>query len=164
MDKEAIEFIESKKRFCESMIEIKQDYTTSTYKDMVKQNRIYEFILSKLKSDEDNYINKNTNLKQALIDIRKTIIECKMLMPHEFDWDEQGDNILQIIDKVLGGKPKEIEKIELLENYIVRCDKNFDSKFISTVLTNNNATDNEIKYKLNQVIDQLNYLLEKEDD
>lgn len=48
-------------------------------------------------------VNKeNYKLKQALNEIRKIISECKMLMPHEFDYDEQGDNILQIIDEVLG--------------------------------------------------------------
>lgn len=47
---------------------------------------------------------ENTNLKQALNEIRKVINECKMLMPHEFDWEEQADNILQIIDKVGGNE------------------------------------------------------------
>lgn len=46
---------------------------------------------------------ENTNLKQALNDIRKIINECKMLMSHEFCWEEQADNILQTINKVLGG-------------------------------------------------------------
>lgn len=48
-------------------------------------------------------VDKNTKYKQALIDIRKISSECKMLMPHEFDWEEQINNILQIIDKALGG-------------------------------------------------------------
>ncbi len=45
---------------------------------------------------------ENANLKQTLNEIKKIITECKMLMPHEFDWDEQVDNILQIINKTLG--------------------------------------------------------------
>lgn len=49
-----------------------------------------------------NYHNICFNLKQALNEIRKVITECKMLMPHEFDWDEQTDNILQIINEALG--------------------------------------------------------------
>lgn len=105
MNKEAIEFVESKKRFCENMIEMTQDYTAPIYKDMVKQNRIYEFILSKLKSDEENYIKGNNTLKQALNEIRERIeplvfwdmctIKGTILKP-----------ILQIIDKALGDDEK----------------------------------------------------------
>lgn len=62
--------------------------------------------LSKQLADKSKQIYKltkeNTNLKQALIDIREIINDCKKLMPHEFDCEEQADNILQIIDKVLG--------------------------------------------------------------
>lgn len=47
--------------------------------------------------------NENINLKQALNEIRNILDTCKKLMPHEFDWEEQADNILQIIDKYLGG-------------------------------------------------------------
>lgn len=47
---------------------------------------------------------EKTNLKQVLIEIRKIFTECKMLMSHEFDWEEQADNILQIIDEGLGGR------------------------------------------------------------
>lgn len=34
----------------------------------------------------------------------KVIRECKMLFPHEFDWEEQIDNLLQILED------KEVEK------------------------------------------------------
>ncbi len=43
-----------------------------------------------------------TNLEQALNEIKEIIETCKKLMPHEFDWEEQADNILEKIDKVLG--------------------------------------------------------------
>lgn len=43
-------------------------------------------------------------LEQALNEIKEIINACKKLMPHEFDWEEQLDNILQIIDKVGGNE------------------------------------------------------------
>lgn len=49
-----------------------------------------------------NLDKENINYKQALNEIRKILTDCKKLMPHEFDWEEQADNILQIIAKVLG--------------------------------------------------------------
>lgn len=48
----------------------------------------------------DDYV----KLEQALNEIKKVINECKMLMPHEFDWEEQADYILKIIDKVGGNE------------------------------------------------------------
>lgn len=42
------------------------------------------------------------SFKQALNKIKTNIEDCKKLMPHEFDWGEQIDNILEEIDKVLG--------------------------------------------------------------
>lgn len=49
-----------------------------------------------------------TNLEQALNEIKTIIEECKKLMPHEFDWEEQADGILEKIDKVLGGDEESI--------------------------------------------------------
>lgn len=48
--------------------------------------------------------NENTNSKQALNEIKRIITTCKKLMPHEFDWEEQADNILEKIDKVGGNE------------------------------------------------------------
>ncbi|MCI8461001.1 MAG: hypothetical protein HFE81_06345 [Bacilli bacterium] len=66
----------------------------------------WEELLSKLDSKRDeelrDYKKGYSNLTQALNEIREIINECKMLMPHEFDWEEQADNILKIIDNVLG--------------------------------------------------------------
>lgn len=45
-----------------------------------------------------------TNLEQSLNEIKGIIEDCKKLMPHEFDWEEQANNILEKIDKVLGEK------------------------------------------------------------
>lgn len=50
-------------------------------------------------TDKENY-----NLKKALNEIKIIIEECKKLMPHEFDWEEQANGILEKIDKILGGK------------------------------------------------------------
>lgn len=43
-----------------------------------------------------------TNLEQSLNEIKTIIEDCKKLMPHEFAWGEQTDNILEEIDKALG--------------------------------------------------------------
>lgn len=40
--------------------------------------------------------------RQSLNEIKGIINDCKKLMPHEFDWEEQADNILEKIDKILG--------------------------------------------------------------
>ena len=115
MNKEAVELIEFKKQFCENMIEVTTDYTAPIYKDMVKENRIYEFILSKLKSDENNYMNENYNLKQALNEIREyihreeffmlmnsgSIIDTPKDKPVGEDYFKAQGKIEKIIDKVL---------------------------------------------------------------
>lgn len=43
-----------------------------------------------------------TQTEKALNEIKDTLETCKKLMPHEFDWEEQADNILEKIDNVLG--------------------------------------------------------------
>lgn len=48
------------------------------------------------------------SFKQALNEIKTIIKDCKKLMPHEFDWGEQTDSILEKIDKVLGGDKENI--------------------------------------------------------
>ena len=50
------------------------------------------------------YFEAKDILKQnkALNEIKGILEECKKLMSHEFDWEEQADNILEKIDKVLG--------------------------------------------------------------
>ena len=37
--------------------------------------------------------------EKQLNDIKTIIKECKMLYPHEFDWGEQADNMLNIIER-----------------------------------------------------------------
>lgn len=38
-------------------------------------------------------------MSKQLNDIKTIIKECKMLYPHEFDWEEQADYILNIIER-----------------------------------------------------------------
>ena len=38
--------------------------------------------------------------KEFIDEIRKIFEECKMLLPHEFDWEEQVDNVLNILNEV----------------------------------------------------------------
>lgn len=48
MNEAAIKLIEQKQKFCEQMIE--KDDGTDFYKQMVKENRIYQYILRMLNS------------------------------------------------------------------------------------------------------------------
>lgn len=66
---------------------------TFAFKDSMLEKEVFE-----VKSSLKLFLS-NKNYKQALNEIRIVITECKMLMSHEFDWDEQTDYILQIIDK-----------------------------------------------------------------
>jgi len=77
----------------EELEEIKEEI------DFRERENMFSF---KDKQIKDLY-NEVVNLKQALNEIKKILTECKKLMSHEFDWNEQTDNILQIIDKYLGG-------------------------------------------------------------
>ena len=43
---------------------------------------------------------ENFDLKNKLNEIKEIIKDCKKLMSHEFDWEEQTENILKIIEKV----------------------------------------------------------------
>ena len=65
--------------------------------------------------------------------------------------------------EIIEEQPKRIEKISLLENYLVLCGTKYNSKFLSNILTDNNKEFNNIKAKLNDVIETVNYLLEKSD-
>lgn len=40
------------------------------------------------------------NQKEAISRVEKILNECKLLMPHEFDWKEQVDNALYILNEV----------------------------------------------------------------
>ena len=39
--------------------------------------------------------------KEIIAKAEKILNECKLLMPHEFDWKEQVDNALDILKEVL---------------------------------------------------------------
>lgn len=40
---------------------------------------------------------KNQQLRQIIDKVIQIFEECKMLFPHEFDWEEQFDNALKIL-------------------------------------------------------------------
>lgn len=42
--------------------------------------------------------------KEAIDKAIKILEECKLLMPHEFDWEEQIDNILDILKEAISDK------------------------------------------------------------
>lgn len=71
---------------------------THPYKKYEFDSTGYTLLLCDIK----RVLKENTKLRQALNEISKVINECKKLMSHEFYWEEQADNILQIIDKVRG--------------------------------------------------------------
>lgn len=66
-------------------------------------NKEYVFVgTAQLKTRD--YINQleqeNKDLQQRIDKVNQIIDECLMLMPHEFSWEEQIENIR----KILGGK------------------------------------------------------------
>lgn len=81
-----------------------------------------------------------------------------------FEWlFENERDVLTKKVEIIEEKPKKIEKISLLENYSVLCGTKYNSRFLSNILTDNNKELNNIKAKLNDVIETVNYLLEKSD-
>ena len=62
--------------------------------------------------DIEQYIidlEKQLKEKQKIIDkILQIIKECKMLMPHEFDWEEQVENIEEILERGKEVKDNEV--------------------------------------------------------
>lgn len=68
----------------------------------------YEFAMYMQHQEITKYMDRLFEEKEkyyeALNEIKDTLETCKKLMPHEFDWEEQTDNILEKIDKVLGGR------------------------------------------------------------
>lgn len=45
-------------------------------------------------------IKDNEYQKEIIDKVRKIFEECKMLSPHEFNWEEQVDNALNILNEV----------------------------------------------------------------
>lgn len=70
---------------CERNIRIQFEKLQQENKNLVCNNIIL---------NEDRRI-----MSKQLNDIKDIIKECKMLYPHEFDWEEQADNILNIIER-----------------------------------------------------------------
>lgn len=58
----------------------------------------------KMKRDMQRQIqilkNKNKKQKEVIDKVGKILNECKLLMPHEFDWQEQVDYVLDILKEV----------------------------------------------------------------
>lgn len=44
--------------------------------------------------------NKNKRQKEVINKVGKILNECKLLMPHEFAWEEQVDYVLDILKEV----------------------------------------------------------------
>lgn len=99
--------IESRILVCEmkerDYLEVGNTKTANRYSN---EKYKWEKLLNKLdpKRDEQlaDYKKGYRILEQALNEITDTLETCKKLMPHEFDWEEQADNILEKIYKVLG--------------------------------------------------------------
>ncbi len=54
-------------------------------------------IFKKDKLALETVIEKNKELKSRIDKAIKIFNECKMLMPHEFDWEEQFDNAIKTL-------------------------------------------------------------------
>lgn len=78
---------------------LKEDLTNAQHRNKNQRKQLANYTTA-----YDKKCIECNQYKQALNEIRKIITDCKNLMPHEFDWEEQVDNILQIIDKVGGNE------------------------------------------------------------
>ena len=52
-----------------------------------------------LKQEFEKTLREKWEKDKQLNDIKRILKECKMLYPHEFDWEEQVDNMLNIIER-----------------------------------------------------------------
>lgn len=50
--------------------------------------------------DNENLEQQNKKQKEVIDKAKKILNECKLLMTHEFDWEEQVDNSLDILKEV----------------------------------------------------------------
>lgn len=53
-----------------------------------------------LKERTKTLLGRIIELKEVINKVIKIFDECKLLMPHEFDWGEQVDNVLDILKEV----------------------------------------------------------------
>lgn len=86
---ELIHFIENPKSY--ELLYYREDTIHNEYAlDVEEAKEIIKFI-----EDLEQQLKKKDEVIEKAI---KVIKECKMLFPHEFDWGEQTDNLLQILE------------------------------------------------------------------
>lgn len=69
----------------------------------IDKRRLIKRVLDELDSADDcvkNLYLKNIKYKEIIDKAEKILNECKLLMPHEFDWEEQIDNVIDILKEV----------------------------------------------------------------
>lgn len=87
--KEDIELLKEMKENC---------LKSSVYDDekrLSKANAITKFL---------NLLDTDKKQKEVIDKAIKILNECKLLMPHEFDWEEQVNNALDILNEVQNEK------------------------------------------------------------
>ena len=57
-------------------------------------------VFKELFNEMINWKEESKNQKEVIDKAEKILNECKLLMPHEFDWEEQVDNALDILKEV----------------------------------------------------------------
>ena len=55
---------------------------------------------NKIQSLYESVFVESKKQKEVIDKVDKILNECKLLMPHEFDWEEQVDNVLDILKEV----------------------------------------------------------------
>lgn len=64
-------------------------------KRLLKANAITKFL---------NLLDTDKKQKEVIDKVIKILNECKLLMPHEFDWEEQVNNALDTLNEVQNEK------------------------------------------------------------
>mgnify|MGYP004556877635 CR=1 FL=1 len=68
------------------------EWEERTANEITLSNRKYEYF--------KNLEQQIKNQKEVIDKVGKILNECKLLMPHEFDWQEQVDYVLDILKEV----------------------------------------------------------------
>lgn len=69
----------------------------------LEQRNLIKRLLDELDSADDcvkKLYLKNIKYKEIIDKAEKILNECKLLMPHEFDWEEQVGNVIDILKEV----------------------------------------------------------------
>ena len=79
--------------------ELRKGLAIDEYLELIKEDKNLNMAYISL-SQYMHLLENQLEEKQKVIDkILQSIRKCKMLMPHEFDWEEQVENIEKVLER-----------------------------------------------------------------